>query len=78
MDSKITKTLVCVGIAGSLFIASVICNIKPLFLIGAFFDWLPLPAGWMRLDASSKSGTVKKTGIIHGVITLIAYALGIA
>ncbi len=73
---KISKTLICVAIAGLLFITTVIYNYKPLFLIAAFFDWLPLPTGWMKISGSNEK--VRKAGMLHGIVTLIAYIIGIA
>jgi len=78
MISNITKTLACVAVAGAFFIAAVYYGFKPFFLVAAFFDWLPLPTGWMKVSGSSKSPSVRRAGIIHGVVTVIAYAIGIA
>jgi len=78
MISNITKTLACVAVAGALFIAAVYYGIKPFFLVAAFFDWLPLPTGWMRISGPSKSPLVRRAGMVHGVITVIAYAIGVA
>ncbi len=78
MVSNIVKTLACVAVAGVLFIAAVHYGYKPLFFVAAFFDWLPLPTGWMRIGSSSKPPLVRHAGIIHGVVTVIAYAIGIA
>ncbi len=69
-------TLLCVAVAGTLFIIGVIYDIKPLFLIGALLDWLPLLTGWMRLGQSNPQ--TKAAGIVHGMITLTAYAVGVA
>ncbi len=62
-------TMVCVMIAGLIFIPTVIFS-TPLFaLIGAFFDWLPLFTGWMKTG-----GLLNKTLLIlHTVITIVAY-----
>lgn len=73
---NIILTLLCVAIAGSLFIIGVTYDIRPLFLIGALIDWLPLLTGWMRLR--QKNPYARTAGIIHGIITLIAYAIGVA
>ena len=69
------KTLICVAIAGVIFITAVYYDIPYLFLVGAFFDWLPLPTGWMRLG----KGVIRKSDVaLHTVVTVAAYALGIA
>ena len=78
MISNTTKTLACVAVAGAFFIAAVYYGFKPFFLVAAFFDWLPLPTGWMRIGGSSKSPLVRRAGMVHGVITVIAYAIGVA
>jgi hypothetical protein len=67
--TKKKLTLLCVAIAGLIFIPSVIVN-KPIYgLIAAFFDWLPLFTGWMRY-----SDEKNKTPYLHITLTLIAYA----
>lgn len=66
-----TKTLLCVTIAGLFFVPAVIFNIWYLVLIGAFFDWLPLPTGWMKLNKAKPKN--KKMILLHILITLIAY-----
>ncbi len=78
MASNIAKTLACVAVAGVLFIAAVYYGVKPLFLVAAFFDWLPLPTGWMRVSEASRSPLAKRAGAVHGVVTAIAYAIGVA
>ncbi len=69
-------TLLCVAAAGTLFIIGVIYDIRPLFLIGALPDWLPLLTGWMRLG--QRNPQARTAGMVHGMITLIAYAVGVA
>ncbi len=65
--NKKRLTLLCVAIAGLIFLPSVIIN-KPVFgLIAAFFDWLPLFTGWMRFSEG------KKIPYLHIVLTIIAY-----
>ena len=73
--SNMTKTLICVAVAGVLFITAVIYGIKYLFFIAAFFDWLPLPTGWMKMSGSNEN--TRRAGIFHGIITIIAYIVGI-
>ncbi len=75
MISNMSKTLLCVAIAGVFFITAVIYNIKFLFLIAAFFDWLPLPTGWMKIGGNDQR--IRRAGIFHGVVTLIAYFIGV-
>ncbi len=75
LHSNMAKTLICVEIAGILFITAVIYRVWWLFIIAAFFDWLPLPTGWMKIGGRSRK--VKKYGALHGIVTLIAYAIGI-
>ncbi len=62
-------TLICVAIAGLIFIPSVIFAMPLIALFGAFFDWLPLFTGWM------KTGHIvnKLLLILHTVVTIIAY-----
>ncbi len=74
MASRTVKTLTCVAVAGALFITSVYYGVKWLFIIAAFFDWLPLPAKWM----SVRPGRSGAAGAVHGAVTAVAYALGIA
>ncbi len=63
--------MLCVGIAGLIFIPSVFFNRPILALIGAFFDWLPLPTGWMK-----GSGAINETfQKLHVAATLAAYAV---
>ncbi len=71
------KTLVCVWIAGVLFVYSLLHGPRWLFIIAAFFDWLPLPTGWMKITGRARAPRVKKAGIIHGIVTVIAYIFGI-
>ncbi len=73
MDNKV-KTMICVLIAGLLFIMAVGYDIPYLVLIGAFFDWLPLPTGWMRFGGGTRKQMIK----VHAVVTLIAYAFAAA
>jgi hypothetical protein len=70
--SKKRLTLLCVAIAGLIFIPSVIFN-KPLYgIVAAFFDWLPLFTGWMRFTESHKPP------VAHIILTVVAYILFIA
>lgn len=78
MISNIAKTLACVTVAGVFFIAAVCYDFKPFFLVAAFFDWLPLPTGWMRVGGPSRSPLVRRAGMIHGIVTVVAYAIGVA
>ena len=67
--------MLCVGLAGLIFIYAVVFNAPILLLVGAIFDWLPLPTGWMKLPKGTKKN---KTALMwHIVLTLIAYAIGI-
>ncbi|MBO8175583.1 MAG: hypothetical protein H0Z18_10025 [Thermococcus sp.] len=67
-------TMICVTLAGLIFIPSVFFN-KPLFaLVGAFFDWLPLPTGWMKAEKEINRTFLK----LHVIATLIAYVIFIA
>ncbi len=71
MAVNITKkrlTLLCVAVAGTLFVIGFYLNNPWIALIGAFFDWLPLPTGWMRYTEGGKPP------YIHIALTLIAYA----
>ena len=69
MRKKQFLTMGCVMIAGLIFIPSVLFNMPYIALIGAFFDWLPLPTGWMK-----SGGKINKTLLlIHIVVTLAAY-----
>ena len=69
--NKQKLTMLCVALAGLIFIPSVFFN-KPLFaLIGAFFDWLPLPTGWMKAEKEINRTFLK----LHVVATLIAYVI---
>ncbi|GAB6101378.1 hypothetical protein JCM16138_06010 [Thermococcus atlanticus] len=71
---KQLMTILCVGIAGLIFIPSVFFNRPFLALIGAFFDWLPLPTGWMK-GGGEINETFQK---LHVVATLAAYAVFVA
>ncbi|NJE41783.1 hypothetical protein [Thermococcus sp. GR6] len=67
-------TMLCVALAGLIFIPTVFFN-QPLFaLIGAFFDWLPLPTGWMKSDRKVNRTFLK----LHVAVTLMAYAIFVA
>ena len=63
------KTMLCVAIAGLFFIPAVILNLWYLAIIAAFFDWLPLPTGWMKSERVNR-----KMVILHVIATLVAYA----
>ncbi len=69
------KTLICVAIAGVIFITAVYYDIRYLFIVAAFFDWLPLPTGWMKIRGG---GLRRPDVLVHTVITAAAYAIGIA
>jgi len=69
---SVSKTLMCVAIAGVFFIAAALLNHKYLFVIAAFFDWLPVVTKWMRFGVS------KVLARVHAGLTLIAYVFGIA
>jgi len=73
--SNQTKTLICVLIAGLFFIPAVVFDIWYLVLIGAFFDWLPLPTGWMKLDKNKSKS--KRLIFLHTLVTLIAYSFAV-
>ena len=73
MDNK-GKTMLCVFLAGTLFIGAIILNIWYLALVAAFFDWLPLPTNWMKFGEKVN----KKALILHISLTLFAYGLLIA
>ncbi|ADI31668.1 hypothetical protein [Staphylothermus hellenicus] len=75
--SNILKTLLCVAVAGSLFITAVFYDIKWLFILAAFFDWLPLATKWMKISGTTNS-RAREAGIMHGVVTVVAYIIGIA
>ena len=70
-----TKTLLCVAVAGLLFIPAVLFNIWYLVIVGAFFDWLPLTTGWMRFEPDKP----KRKDLItaHVIVTLIAYLFAV-
>jgi len=67
-------TMLCVAIAGLIFVPTVYFNYPLFALIGAFFDWLPLPTGWMRFGGKIN----KKYLYLHISTTLIAYVFFIA
>ncbi len=77
MNQNLLKTLMCVALAGLLFFIAVLYDLPLLVVIGAFFDWLPLPTRWMQVDETSgvhiNHGAVK----IHLILTLIAYLFAI-
>ncbi len=74
MNKNQFLTMMCVMIAGLIFIPSVIFSTPFIALIGAFFDWLPLLTGWMKTG-----GAVSKLLLVlHTVITLVAYGFFIA
>ncbi|MHA1405022.1 MAG: hypothetical protein ACTSSI_14755 [Candidatus Helarchaeota archaeon] len=75
MNKNQTKTLICVLTAGLFFIPSVIFDLWFLIPIGAIFDWLPLPMGWMK--GEEKTERKKNLIIIHAIITVIAYIFAI-
>jgi len=69
--NKQKLTMLCAALAGLIFIPTVFFN-KPLFaLIGAFFDWLPLPTGWMKAEKEINRTFLK----LHVAVTLMAYAI---
>ncbi len=67
-------TKICVAIAGLVFIPTVVFNEPYLALVGAFFDWLPLPTGWMKSSRKINRTFLK----LHIVVTLVAYATFVA
>ncbi len=70
---NVVKTIICVALAGFFFITSVLFKTKILFIPGALFDWLPIIAGWMKIR-----GGARGPGFLHGIVTLVAYAFGVA
>ena len=66
-----SRTMLCVALAGFFFIPAVLFNIWYLAIIAAFFDWLPLPTGWMRIEGHKNKNAIA----VHTALTLIAYAL---
>ena len=68
-------TIGCVTIAGIFFILAVIFNKPILGVLAAFFDWLPLPTGWMKSDNGKKSKDYGLWVIIHAIVTIIAYSV---
>ncbi len=73
--ARIKLTIVCVALAGAFFFASVLFDKWFLFPVAAFFDWLPLPTGWMRLGGGPGA---RRAGAAHGAVTLVAYGFGAA
>ena len=73
-QSNKVKTMLCVSIAGFIFILAVLLNIPPLILLGAVFDWLPLPTGWMKFENEVN----KKLLILHVILTVSAYLFAVA
>lgn len=72
---KKSLTMLCVALAGSLFIPAVFFN-RPIFALagGAFFDWLPLPTGWMKAGRE-----IDRTFLmLHVAVTFLAYAIFVA
>lgn len=67
------KTLLCVSIAGLLFMAAVFFDRRLLFIPAAVFDWLPLPTGWMKVP-----GVSRRDALLHVAATLAAYFFGVA
>ncbi len=65
-----TKTLLCVALAGLFFIPAVVFNIWYLAIIAAFFDWLPLPTGWMKFGERKNTAAIA----LHVIFTLAAYS----
>lgn len=64
-------TMLCVALAGLIFIPTVFFNQPLSALAGAFFDWLPLPTGWMK-----SGGEINRTFLkLHVAVTLVAYAI---
>ena len=64
-------TMLCVAIAGLIFIPTVFFNVPIFALVGAFFDWLPLPTGWMKAEREIHQGFLR----LHVIVTLLAYAI---
>lgn len=74
MNNK-AKTIICVTLAGFSFVPALLFDLRYLFVLGAFFDWLPLPMGWMKFK---EGNPLNKNGLIlHVVITLVAYTFGV-
>ncbi len=67
------KTLLCVTLAGLLFMAAVFLDERLLFVPAAVLDWLPVPTGWMRVP-----GVSRRDVIYHVAATLAAYVFGVA
>jgi len=64
------KTLLCVALAGALFVPAVLLNLPLLVIPGAVADWLPLPTGWMRRGEERPN---RKAVAVHIILTLVAY-----
>ncbi|HDM70158.1 MAG: hypothetical protein DRP30_02395 [Thermotoga sp.] len=75
--SNRNKTMICVTIAGLLFIIAVILDLKYLVIIGAIFDWLPLPTGWMKMEDEEKKKIKKGLVFLHVLVTLVAYLFAV-
>ncbi len=71
-DNRV-KTMLCVSIAGFLFIPAVLFQMPYLLIPGAFFDWLPLPTGWMKFGNKINKSLL----ILHIILTLTAYGFAI-
>ncbi|OYT31197.1 MAG: hypothetical protein B6U94_03960 [Thermofilum sp. ex4484_79] len=67
MDKKLL-TLFVLGLPVDIF-PCVIFNRPFVALVSAFFDWLPLPTGWMKF----KDKVNKRITKLHAVVTLVAY-----
>ena len=74
---QLAKTLLCVAIAGLLFFTAVLFDFPWLVVIGAIFDWLPLPTRWMVVPEDSGVPVNKQAVKVHLVFTLVAYAFAI-
>ncbi len=73
MFSK-SKTLTSVLIAGLFFIPAVIYDIRYLFIVGAFFDWLPVFTKWMKFG----NFPINKLGLLsHIILISVSYIFGI-
>ena len=69
---NVSRTLICVALAGLLFIPAILFGIRWLFVAGAFFDWLPVATRWMMFGGS------RALARLHAGVTVIAYVFGIA
>ncbi len=65
------------AIAGVLFIAAIIFDMPLLVIIGAIFDWLPLPTKWMIVPEDSGISVDRNMVLVHLVLTLVAYAFAV-